>query len=142
MEIVPAMTSYLLLQVGLPLVLLAWLWLWPPSNRLGLTLLALAAASWITAAELAGLWLFVPYWLTSIFALALLGGAWRAWRRPSGGLMPLEVRSWLWPASCLALTVGGGAFIVDWFEGHRPPSAQIVDLARPLERGNYRVVNG
>lgn len=134
--------SYLVLQIGTPLALLAWLWLLPPGNRLGLLLLVAAAASWITAVELAGLWLIVPYWLTSIFALVLIGGSWRAWRRRLARFWPPGPREWLGPALCLVLGAAGGLFIADWIEAHRAPAGEIVDLARPLGRGNYRIANG
>lgn len=136
------MQLYDVLQLGLPLALLACLWLLPPSNRLGLLLLVATTAIWITAVELAGLWLLMPHWLTSIFALALIVGTWWGWRRAPTRALPPGPREWLGLALCVVLGAVGALFIADWFKAHNPPAGEVADLARPLGRGNYRVANG
>jgi hypothetical protein len=62
-----------LLQTALPLLLILWLLLLPPRHGAGFWMLALAAAAMTVASEKLGIWVFPPWWVPHLMALALGG---------------------------------------------------------------------
>ncbi|MGE0444387.1 MAG: M23 family metallopeptidase [Vicinamibacterales bacterium] len=131
-------------QAGVPLALLAWI-AWRRTPPRGTWLAAiLAAAAWIAASRLAGLWLLLPPWLPLILfialALALLRSAAHvrgaSWRPRSAG-------TWMELAAML-LGVAAGVWLgAAGITGRRlPAGAPAVDLALPFHDGRYYVANG
>jgi hypothetical protein len=129
------------LQLLVPLTLFALLALVRWRSRATCTLTAIVAAAYLLTVALAGVWLLLPWYLPILYAglffLALrrairLGDA-AGW---SG--RPWRIRAAV-PLALLAL--GTVALAARAVEGRMPPE-RTVDLAFPLRRGTYLVVNG
>lgn len=132
-----------LLQLALPLALLAWLGLAPLRSRLGLAAQLLAVAGVLSGLALAGIWLWPPWWMPWVYAaLFLLAAASAGWRRRSVAWRPGRGSGWVAVVLLLALGGYGFAQAVTAWRGGRPPAAPVVDLAYPLAPGRYLVVNG
>jgi len=139
----PTIAIPAVLQIAVPLVLLAWQALGRDTNIISWYLKHVAVWSYIYATSLAGLWLLAPWYVPHVLmvvsialAARTLPNAFRLWRTPD------HSRRWL------ALFARGGLAIVCvgtlWItlQGRTPPAGAIVDLAFPLRSGRYYVANG
>ncbi|MFN3389899.1 MAG: hypothetical protein ACK40O_13330 [Allosphingosinicella sp.] len=103
------MAALLLLQLALPLALIAWLAFRPLPSRLGLAVQALASAAVLIALHLAGLWLMPPWWTPWLLWL-LFGAAFvLAVRRPRRGALPQGPFGW----AAVVLLGGLGLDVLD-----------------------------
>ena len=139
---IPSLLLPVLLQLLLPLLLLAWVASGGHSSRLGLSLVIALAAAWLVAIHLAGMWLSLPWYLPLILAAVLAVLAPRAvrsmralplrrtGRRAAAGLLVL--------AAALTLVAG---VIMAALAGRRAPGP-VMELAVPLRGGRHLVVNG
>lgn len=134
----------LILQVGIPVVLLAWLAL-PANNVAGFLLKAFGVGAFLLALALVAQWAVVPWWLPRVYGLLwaaatifyILRGRLRGARAlPSGG--------WRWAEAAVgAVLLGlGGWFAGAAIKGRSAPQAAIVDIANPFGPGNYLVGSG
>lgn len=127
------------IQLGLPLLLVIWLWVFPISKRIGLAVQFLAVVSVIAAMWLAGIWTSVPRWsLAAIAALAIIAAV-RGGRQAPG---KLGLGGWLQFIASLALLVFAGGALSEIWRGHQPPPIASVKLAMPLKGGDLVVANG
>jgi hypothetical protein len=133
----------LLLQLAVPVALLAWL----ASRRFGsraeaLTVAALALA-WLLAIAFVGFWFILPAWLPWLYAVGWIAASFRAFRRVRGcGVWPVAKSARL---KCAGVTLVALACTVVWFlalGGRAVPSGEPVDLAFPLRDGRFVVANG
>lgn len=132
--------ALLLVQVGLPLALLALL-ASPALSKGAKALQAIAAVEGLLVAQLAGLWLdlsrYAPWLLWALF----LPCAWR-------GLRDLSGRKQQSRRPSLAVVAAGGlALALAWptylaIRGRVAPPGEVARLAPPLGPGRYQVVNG
>lgn len=131
-----------ILQVALPLGLMAWLAVSRHASRFSWLVLAIAIAVWLAAMARVGLWLIVPrplLWvLAGLFVVVLFRsarGVWhrpvwpRGWRAIAGAVM----RSGIAIAAALLLVAAVAA---------RTPPGPTVDLILPLTEGTILVANG
>lgn len=137
------MAELVLLQLLIPLGLLAWLGFGRARSRAGWVLGIALVGGYLVAVALAGLWLVLPPHLPVIYLalfVAALVRSRRALRAPS--VWPTGARGWAGFAfqSVLALLAVGLA--LQALSGRRPPDGPVVDLAFPLRGGTYSVVNG
>jgi Peptidase family M23 len=132
----------LLLQLVIPLGLLAWLGFGDHATRLTWVLTAMLMGFYLGAITTAGLWLILPWYTPLIygvlFLLALVHSLAPArtrsfWPEGRHGLLAVIVRG--------GLTVLFGGIALYAVAGRRPPAAA-VNLTFPLRGGTYLVVNG
>lgn len=137
------MTTLLILQCVIPLVLLGWLGLARSSSRAMWALKAVLVGGYLMAVALAGVWLAIPLHLPAVwivlYAVALFRSgdgrrAARAW--PDGA------RGWAGLTLVALVALATTALGIAALTGRRPPEGTIVDLAFPLGGGTYYVANG
>lgn len=130
-------------QVAVPLALLAWQALGRDTHFMSWGLRHVAVWSYIYATSIAGLWLFVPWYVPHVLmvisislAARTLPGAFRLWRPAANTRQGLAL-----------LARGGLAFVCVgtlWMavQGRTPPAETAVDLIFPLRSGHYYIANG
>lgn len=136
------MSIPLLLQLVLPLALIAWLGLRPLQSLAGIAMQIASIALYVLAIAIIGLWTILPWWTPWGLGLALMVAIARN-VRSSGRL---------WPSGSLPGWVGFGFFSLLGcaaallaalgLSGRFAPASNIVVLGFPLEPGRYLVVNG
>lgn len=130
-------------QIGLPLVLIAWIAIAPPRNLLGVSLQAFVIAITLLAIARMGVWVFPPWWTPYLygllFVLALIIGVRR--RKPQRKL-PSHWLGWIAIIIFAALGVFVGNEAVQSWAGQFPPPIAAVNLAFPLRDGDYLILNG
>jgi murein DD-endopeptidase MepM/ murein hydrolase activator NlpD len=128
------------IQLIVPLALLALLAFRPAQHRLTRWLQIGGPAMLLLALHLAGLWIMPPWWtpwlLWLLFMLALWRSAIGAARPGFGGADYAITLFWL-----LLLGVSGWA-TNEALRAHRPPAGGIASLALPLPKGQYYVASG
>jgi len=135
---------FVTLQLVLPLLLLAWLFMRRPAGRITWMLGAGLTLGVIAAVSLAVPWLFVParvgYLYLVVWVVAVVRSGFRVrtdgaaspggrWRRV-GIAGQLIVTVVVWTVAALAV------------DGRRLPTGHLLDLACPLGPGRYLVVSG
>jgi hypothetical protein len=131
--------SLIAMQLLLPFLLAAWLWIWPGDSRLARTLQIATIATATVAVWTAGMWTMVPRWSLAIIAVFGLIAAIRGARRA-----PSPFGGWAWLQSSISLallTAGGGAISEAW-RAHQPPPIASIRLAMPLDGEDLLVANG
>jgi len=135
----------LLIQVVLPLALIAWLGLIPASSIVGFALQAAGTGALLFALARIAQWALPVWWLPWVY-----GGLWLcailAWLVGKGlnDLPLLPAGLWGWSAlslSLLLLGVGGGYASLA-LSGKRLPPVAVVDIANPFGPGHYLVGHG
>ncbi len=137
------MISVFVLQTGLPLILILWLYVLPPRNLVGFWMLALGAAAMTLAAAKLGIWVFPPWWVPYLMGSLLVGAVVlhliRAQHRP---FLPVGGYGWLSLAAFAGVAVFASVQLrAAWVAATMPEGAS-VDLAWPLGPGIYLVANG
>lgn len=135
----------LILQLVLPLALLAWLAAWPLRSVAGLIVQSLAAGLTILAVSLGGLWLIPPWWTPYLLGLlwvcAAALGVLRI-TRTKRTAWPLGASAWVVAAVLLVLAMLALFVIVSALSGRQPDQTRIVSLEAPLRGGPYLIVSG
>jgi len=134
--------SLILLQVVLPLALIALNALTPSLSRAGLAIRSSVIFLVLIYVALAGLWLFPPWWTPYPLALLHLGATLWAFRRHRRS--ETSHRPWLrWTESGLSALAAFAValLLVPVLQGRISPAAAI-DLATPLAPGRYLVLSG
>jgi len=132
----------LLLQLALPLALLAWLALAPNRSVAEWLTKAVAVAGFLVAIQRVGLWLVLPWYTPQILLVALTVIA--VWQLRTVRRLPWRAERPRWTAlvgrvSLAVLALVGLAIA---FAARYPPSEVIVDLEFPLRDGTYYVAAG
>jgi hypothetical protein len=132
------------LQFALPLLLIGWTGFAPARSALGFCIQAIAVAAALFAAGLTGLWLFPPWWAAWVFGAMLLAAVVMGWRRrsPFASQLPSGTVAWLSTAAFAAIGGWGAVQSASALAGRALQPGMVVDLAFPLEGGEYLVVNG
>jgi len=133
----------LVIQVAVPLGLIALNALLPTTSIAGLLARSVAIGLAIVYLVAAGVWLFPPVWAPYCFlVLHVCGSLFSYWkfrkRRQTHRLAWIIWSEPLAGAAGIALAIAGLAPVVD---GRTTPS-EAVSLAMPLEPGTYIVING
>ena len=140
------MTGFVVaLQLGLPLLLLGWLALFPASGVLAYAVQAGSIALVLLALGLVGLWLFPPWWVPYLYGLAFV--AIIAWHGGTGRFGSADIWTAPWPTTAaLVLLAGLGAYSAylsaQALAGRRLPERDTVNIAAPFAEGIYIVAHG
>lgn len=138
------MITLFILQLVLPLVLVACVAIAPARTRLGFWSQIAATAATLFAFSLLGLLTVPPWWAPYACGVLLLFALLLALRRRPmfSATRPSGMGGWI--ATVAYLGLGGFALYqsATALAGRTPPPAPLVELAFPLERGTYLVVNG
>lgn len=136
------MALLILLQLLLPVALLASLAWWPARSRIGIAAQAGATIAVLLALHLTGLWLIPPWWAAWVYWLLLLPALYAALRRPPPAMLPIGLLGWAGAALFLGLGAYAGWTAARGWTGRQVPSEAAIDLRFPLRNGPYLVVNG
>ncbi len=138
------MSIQFLIQLMVPLVLVAWMGLAPPRAGLAFWLQATATAAALWAMALLGIWLLPPWWapLTFGVALAVVVGLGLRRRLPFASTLPVTWSAWLCAGTFLVLGTASSYGLVAALRSRTAPPVTTVRLAFPLDAGVYLVVNG
>jgi Peptidase family M23 len=132
-----------LVQSLLPLVLIAWLALFPPQSIAGFWVQSITIGLVLVALSFVGIWTFPPWWTVYVFGALLMVAV-------SAGLVRRLVRA-RWPRGIVAwLSLFGFATLGLYaanetriaYAASVNPSVRTIDLASPLVPGTYFVANG
>ena len=131
-------------QFAVPLILIGWLTWVPARDGLGFAVQVAGSVAALVVMALQGIWLLPPWWAPFVFAVALGVAAWLGWRRvrPFSSAAPITWGAWIVVALFSALGVVSTYGSVAALRSRSTPAAGVVNLALPLERGRYLVVNG
>jgi len=136
-------TIVVLLQIVVPLVLIARLFEARRRSLLAWVLFAAGTVIYIAAIAVAGLWLTLP-WYTAlaylfVVALAIVWRArdirWLPWR-------PVRRFAYIELAVAALLIVGASGLFVEAVTARRAPAAPALNLSFPLTGGTYYIANG
>lgn len=138
------MTTLYLLQLALPLLLIAWMGLVPPRASIAFWLQVVATAAALWAAAWLGIWLVPPWWAPYAFGVALAAAAGLGLRRrvPFASAIPSTWGAWVCAGLFLVLGIASAYGLTVASRSRTAPPPAAVDLAFPLEPGRYLVVNG
>ncbi len=131
------------LQTLLPLAPVLWMVLLPPRNLSGFWLLSLAAALLILMVALQGVWVFPPWWVPYLLALALVAAVtWHLIWAPARPALPTSRVGYM--PSAVLVGVAGFSGAQSWaaISARRIPEVRAIDLGWPLAPGIYLVANG
>ena len=127
------------MQLGLPLLLTIWLWVWPSEHRFTLALQTIATVAVIIGLWVAAIWTLIPRWSLAAIALIALIAAVRGARRPASNFGGW---AWLQTFVSLGLLLAGGFAISEARRAHQPPPIASISLALPLDGDGLLVANG
>ena len=138
------MNTLFLLQLGVPLVLVAWMGLAPPSAWLAFWLQVVATATALWTMALLGVWLLPPWWAPHAFgvALAVMVALGLRRRLPFVSALPGAWSAWLNAGIFLVLGVASAYGLVGALRSRTALPLAAVNLSFPLGPGSYLVVNG
>lgn len=135
----------LVLQLLLPLALIAWVAWGRPRNWASWIAGIIATGSWLVGIGLGGLWLAVPAALLPLLVAVFIAASIRSFRRLRVASRQAAAPTG-WRESLTTLALGavalGGLLVVGRLASERGTPADTVDLAFPLRGGTYLVVNG
>lgn len=139
------MALVLMVQVALPLALLAWLAVLPSGSVAGTVLQALGTGALLFALARAAQWAVPVWWLPWVYGGLWLVAVMAVLFRMELGDMPL-VPHGLWGWAGLGLSVVllglGGWYGARAVAGGRLPPVAVIDIANPFGPGRYLVGHG
>lgn len=138
------MSTLFLLQLVVPLVLVAWMGLAPPRAWLAFWLQVVATATALWAMALLGIWLVPPWWAPHAFgvALAVMVALELRRRLPFVSALPGAWGAWLNAGIFLVLGMASAYGLVGALRSRTVSPLAAVDLSFPLGPGSYLIVNG
>jgi hypothetical protein len=137
------MAVVLLVQVALPLALLAWLALFPAASLVGWLMQAAGIAALLFALSRVAQWALPVWWQPWAYAgLFLVIAVWQVSALPVRP--PLPHGAWAW--SAMAVSTGllalGSVYTVRALSGRALPPVEVVDISNPFGPGRYLVGHG
>ena len=138
------MNTLFLLQLLVPLALVAWMGLAPPRAWLAFWLQVVATACALWTMALLGIWLVPPWWAPPAFGVALTVTVGFGLRRrlPFVSALPVAWSAWLSAGIFLVLGVTSAYGLVAALCSRTVLPLAAVNLSFPLGPGSYLVVNG
>lgn len=137
------MTTVFVVQLLVPMLLVLWLWVLPPSSHLGWAVQTVATLVLLAVATRVGMWLFPPWWTPCAAAAAALAAALLRWPRAKGlPWLPARLAGWAGVVLFGALAAGSVVIGMRAWAGAQPPLVPAVSLAWPLQGGRFLVANG
>lgn len=137
------MLILLLLQLGVPLLMLLSLALVRPSSGMGLALKVIATGAWLLAIGLTGLWTILPWWtpraLGVVLAVITIRRLATFRRLPA---MPARVDTRVGAVASLVVALAALLQSAAAIRGRSEPPGLVADIANPLRQGTFLVVNG
>jgi hypothetical protein len=132
----------LVLQVGVPLALLAWQMLAPNRSIAQWLIKTIVIAGYLGAAHRVGLWAVLPWYTALLLLVALTAIA--LWQLRAVFKLPWKSDRpyWLAFAGRASLALFTLVTLAIAVAARRPPSGTIVDLRFPLRNGAYYVAAG
>jgi Peptidase family M23 len=137
------MLTLYLIQSLLPVVLVAWLAIFPPRSLVSFWVQSIAIGMTIVALSFVGIWTFPPWWVVYAFV-----GLWAA--TVIGGLARRRSSTW-WPRGVIAWIVLFGFGALGLYSANETRIAyaatailpeRTINLASPVGPGTYLVANG
>ncbi len=135
----------LLTQLLLPVLLLAWLALFPVAGALAFGLQALSIGLVLFGLSLAALWAVPPFWVPYLYGLVFMSIViWQLMTRRLSrhGLWQSSVGSTVLITVVAGLGVLGGYMAIVALQGRATPNSDVVDIAPPFAAGHYLVAHG
>lgn len=138
------MRTLFLLQLVVPLALVAWMGLIPPRAGLAFWLQAAATATALWTMALLGIWLVPPWWAPLAFGVALAAVVAIGLRRrlPFASKLPVAWGARLSAGFFLVLGMASAYGLASAWRSRAALPPPAVNLSFPLEPGSYLVVNG
>ena len=138
------MSTLFLLQLVVPLVLVAWMGLAPPRALLAFWFQVVATAATLWAMALLGIWLVPPWWAPHAFGVALAVAVGLGLRRrlPFVSALPVAWTAWLCAGTFLVLGMTSAYGLVGALRSRTALPLAAVNLSFPLGPGSYLIVNG
>ncbi len=135
----------LLIQIALPLALLAWLALLPAGSLLGIVLQAAGTGAFLFALARVAQWAVPAWWLPWLYS-----GLWLAlvltWPLRPGprdlSPLPASLPGWFGLALSVLLLSLGGWYGARALMGRSLPPVDVIDIANPFGPGRYLVGHG
>jgi hypothetical protein len=137
------MAVVLLVQVALPLALLAWLALFQAGSMVGWLMQAAGIAALLFALARVAQWALPVWWLPWGYAGVFLAiVAWQVSALPARP--PLPHGAWAWSAMVVSagLLALGSFYTVKALSGRALPPVEVVDISNPFGPGRYLVGHG
>lgn len=119
------MITLLLLQLILPIGLLAWVLVWPARDALGQGAQLTVLASLVVALAIKGLWLFPPWWSVWVYAAGVVGALLLSLVRRPSRLWPQGALAWVRAALLLILAGYAAREAVLGWSGSRSSFARL-----------------
>lgn len=131
-------------QLAIPVVLLAWMALWPAKSSVGLMVQAIGSLLLLAGIARVGVWLFPPWWVPLAAAIGIvIAAAWYVARRGWAVTRPQTALAWLGLGLFASMALAGVFLLHQSGNATRAPQGPaVVELAFPLAPGRYLVVNG
>ncbi len=137
------MLFFYILQLILPLALIAWIAVAPQRSVVGFWTQAAATGLGLIALSFGGVLLVPPYWGPWAFGLLLIVALVFALRRRSPlTVWPRSIAGWIGLTGFVAFALFAADQIRLAYLGAQVPAGASIDLASPLGEGRYLVVNG
>jgi hypothetical protein len=136
------MSILLLLQLILPLALIACVGWQPLRSWAGIVMQSASVALYVLATAIVGLWTLLPWWTPFGLGLALMvviALTVRANRRP---WLPVSLPEWIGLGVFAFLGCATAWLAGTGLMGRAAPTSDVVALDFPLEHGRYLVANG
>lgn len=132
-------------QIGLPIVLLIWLQVWPTSDLLGHVIQAVSTGLALLAVALTAIWGVPPWWVPIFYGailLVIVGRQVFVKHLRHVSQFPKTIPQWLVVSGYAALGIYAGAVATESIAGRFTPETTVVELPLPLGPGTYLVANG
>jgi hypothetical protein len=135
----------MLLQFGLPLLLLLWLGVAPAKGWMAFTAQALSVGAVLLALALAAMWIVPPWptpWVYGIAFLAALGPGLSRIRRTKASVWGENWTVTLALAPLILLGAFGVYVSANGLLGRVPPKGPVAEIAAPFPEGHYLIASG
>lgn len=134
-----------LIQIVLPVALIAWLAFLPAASLVGFAAQALGAGLAFLGLALVAIWSWPPWWIPYVYGLLWAMAV--AVRFARARVNSFRAAPAAWPRRIGVLTIGclgvfGAYLALNALLARRLPDGPVVDIPMPVGNGTYLVVNG